>query len=198
MSEASEDAAANAGPPRANVDDDGLEISLDRFQQAVLGNLNTLFDRIDREALEQAVQALANARRVYVIGTQPAHSFALHLHHVASRRFPNWRLVEWRSGARSSAWGTLTDKDVVVGLAAEPYATSAIAFARDAQAVGARVVGITDRPMSPLADCADDVLLFPVRSPGDFPFFVGVTALVAVLVGMVAARNGGLHATPQA
>ena len=55
MSEASEDAAANAGPPRANVDGGGLEISLDRFQQAVLGNLNTLFDRIDREALEQAV-----------------------------------------------------------------------------------------------------------------------------------------------
>lgn len=41
---------------------------LDSFRQAALSNLNTLFDHIDRTAIDRAIQALTAARNVLVIG----------------------------------------------------------------------------------------------------------------------------------
>ena len=106
-------------------------------------------------------------------------------------RFRNWHLVDWRDGRSSPLVAALSPADVVVGIAVEPYAADAIEIARHASDVGARVVGITDRRLSPLAACANDVLLLPVRRPSVFKSHVGATALVETLVDMVAARCGG-------
>ena len=89
----------------------------------------------------------------------------------------------------------LTREDVVIAIAVEPDTFDAIELARYARDTGAREIGIADRSASPLADCADDVLLFPVRSPSVYPL-VGATALVEVLVGMVAARSGSRTPNP--
>ena len=186
--------ATDAGRPRADVGGSGLDHALERFQQAALGDINSLFDQIDRDTLEGAVQALADARSVLVVGMHAAHPFASHLHHVASRRFRNWHLVEWHGGGLSGVGGTLTDEDVVIGIATEPHATDIVALARYARGAGARVVGITDAPLSPLADCANDVLLFPIRRPGVLRSPVAATAFIELLVGMVAARSGALDA----
>ena len=190
--------AAVAGQPRADVGDTGLDHALERFQQTALGDINSLFDQIDRDTLEGAVQALADARNVLVVGMHSAHSFASHLHHVASKRFRNWHLVEWRGSGPTRIGATLTDEDMVIGIATEPHATDIVEVARYARGAGARVVGIIDGPLSPLADCANDVLLFPIRRPSVLRSYVAATAFTEVLVGMVAARSGALDAARQA
>ena len=191
MSTANEGSDAKFGEPWAVVADGGPGPSLDSFQQAALGNINTLFHRIDRNALERAVYALAGARSVLVVGMHSTHAFATHLHHVAALRFENWHLVEWHSAGPSRIWGALVKQDVVVGIAAEPYENEDFEIARYARSLGARVIGISDGADSPLADCADDILLFPARSPGACQSYVGVATLVEVLVGMVAACDNG-------
>ena len=197
MSAANEGSDARFGEPWAIVADGGPGLSLDSFRQAALGNIHTLFRRIDRNALERAVHALASARSVLVVGMHSTHTFATHLHHVAALRFENWHLVEWHSAGPSRIWGALADRDVVVGIAAEPYENEDFEIARYARSLGARVIAISDRADSPLADCADDILLFPAESPGAGRSYVGVAALVEVLVGMVAACGNGLDAGPE-
>ena len=64
--------------------------SLDVYQQAAASNINTLFDHIDRAALERAVQALSDARTVLVVGMHAWHSAASHLHHMGITAFGNW------------------------------------------------------------------------------------------------------------
>ena len=182
---------ANVGRSGADVGNSGLDHALDTFQLTALSNLNTLFDQIDRAALERAVHALADAGKVLVVGMHSAHSFATYLHHVAAMRFRNWHVVDRHERGLDGILGTLTPADVVVVIAAAPCATGPVEVARHARAAGARVVGITDRRASPLADCANDVLLFPCRSPSVFTSYVGATALVEMLVSMVAARSGG-------
>ena len=194
MSATKEGDASRTGRLQADVAGGGCEHTLDCFRQAALGNIDALFHRIDRQALERAVLALAGARSVLVVGTHPARSVATHLHHVAAMRFGNWRLVEWRGAGPERVWSTLAAQDVVIAIATEPHATEEFEFARLARSMGARVVGISDGPESPLAECVDDLLLFPLRSPGERHSDVGATALVEVLVAMVAARGEGLEA----
>ena len=79
---------------------------------------------------------------------------------------------------------------MVVAIALVPCATDTVRIARRARNSGARVVGITDRRTSPLAACSNDVLLIPVQSPSFLPSYVGATALVEVLAGMVIAHKG--------
>ena len=88
------------------------------------------------------------------------------------------------------SWRTLGSADVTICIAIDPCAADTIRVARRAREAGARVVGITDRRTSPLAACSDDILLFPVESPGMFPSYVGAAALVEVLAGMILARSG--------
>lgn len=172
----------------------GVEGVLDAYRQAALGTLDTLFDRVDRSALVRAAQALAAARSVRVMATSAAHSLALHMHHVAASRFPNWQVADRCEGAPCRAAGALTHGDAVVAIAVAPCARDIVEAARHAREAGARVVAIADSPRSPLAACADDVLLYPVEGPTARRSRVGATALVEALVGMVAARDVRMNA----
>ena len=177
------------GQVHAVARENKFDHDLNAFQQAAVTNINTLFDHIDRVGLERAVQALADARTVLVVGVFASESFANYLHHVAAMGFGNWHQLVPNSGDFSRLLEGLVPGDVVVCIAVEPCATESIRVARRAQQAGARVIGITDRRTSPLAACSDDILLISVHSPSLFPSRIGATALVEVLVGMVAARS---------
>ena len=178
-----------AGQVRTVARESEFDHALNPFQQAALSNINTLFDHIDRAALERAVQALTDARTVLVVGMLASESSASYLHHRAAIGFHNWHLLASKSAEFSQQLGALAPGDVLVCIAVEPCAADSIRVARRAREAGARVIGITDRRTSPLAACSDDILLISVHSPSIFPSNVGATALVEVLVGMIAARS---------
>ena len=177
------------GQVRVVARESEFDHALNAFQQAAVGNINTLFDHIDRAALERAVQALTEARTVLVIGMLASESSANYLHHMAAMGFHNWHLLATDSAEFSRLLEALAPEDAVVCIAVEPCAADSIRVARRAREAGARVIGITDRRTSPLAACSDDILLVSVHSPSIFPSRVSATALVEVLVGMIAARN---------
>ena len=182
--------ALEAGQLHAAARESEIDHTLNAFQQAAIGNINTLFDHIDRAAVERAVQALTEARNVLVVGMHASHSFANYLRYVAATVFRNWHLVVRHNGDLPYLVEALTPADVVVCIAMEPCAADTIKIARRAREAGARVVGITNRRTSPLAACADDILLFSAESPSFFPSHIGAAALVEMLVGMIAARGG--------
>ena len=180
----------DAGKVHVVARETDFDHALDHYQQAAINNINTLFDHVDREAVERAVQALAEARNVLVLGMLSSHSIAHYAHYVASFALPNWHLLVRHNGAFSPLVEDLTPADVLVCIAIEPCAVDTIRIVRRARGAGARVVGITDRRTAPVAACADDILLFSVHSASFFPSHVGAVALVEALVGMVVARGG--------
>ena len=167
-----------------------LDEALGVYRQTAVETINNLFDQVDRPALDRAIQALADARNVLVVGMHASHSLAVCLHDIASRGFRDWHLVDPHRGELSHFLEELTQADVVVCIAIEPYAADTIKLAKRAQEAAARVVGITDRRTSPLAACSDDILLVPVESPSFFPSHIGAITLVELMVGIVATRGG--------
>ena len=179
-----------AGAPRHAVGETDLDRTLDAFQQSALHNVNTLFDELDREALERAVRALANARQILVAGSLESYSIANYFQGVASLGFRNWQLAARHNGELACLIEPLTETDVIVAIAFRPWANDTIQVVRHAQSCGSRVIGITDLRTSPLAAASDDILLVPNRSPSLFQSYVAATALVEVLAGLVVAHGG--------
>lgn len=174
----------------ATVEEAEFDHGLGTFQHAATQNLNAMFDQIDRKALDRAVQALADARRVFVMGMYESHSAANYFHCIGATGFPHWQLVNRHNGELACLLEPLTEADVVVAIALEPWAIDTINVARHARKCGARVVGITDLRTSPLAACSHDILLVPIQGPSVFQSYVAVTALLEVLAGMVVAHSG--------
>ena len=81
------------GQVRAVARESEFDHALNAFQQAAVNNINTLFDHIDRSALERAVQALTDARTVLVVGMHASQSSADYLRRVAAMGFRNWHLL---------------------------------------------------------------------------------------------------------
>ena len=177
------------GQVQAIAREDKIAHPLDVYQQAAASNVDMLFDRIDRTAVERAVRALSDARTVLVVGIHAWHSIANYLYHMGVTAFGNWHQLVPGSAEFPRQLEALTAEDAVVCIAIKPYAADSIRVARRAREAGARVIGITDRLTSPLAACSDDNLLISVQSPSIFPSHVGATVLMEVLAGMVAARN---------
>ncbi len=180
----------DAGKVHVVARESDFDHALDRYQKVAINNIDTVFDHIDREAVERAVQALAEARNVLVLGMYTSHSIANYMHHIAAFALRNWHLLARHNGAFTSLVEDMTPADVLVCIATEPCAADTMRIVRRARGAGTRVVGITDRRTSPVAACADDILLFSVHSAGFFPSHVGAVALVEALVGMVVARGG--------
>lgn len=178
-----------AGRLQAAVGDSNFEKTLRTFHRAGVGNLDDMFENIDRTAMKQAIETLAIARNVVVVGMHASYALANYLHYVAAMAFRNWHMVTRLNGELSDRVEGLTSADALVGIALKPSATDTIKVAKRAHESGVPVIGITDSRTSALAACSKVVLLTPKQSPSFFDSYIATTALVEMLIGMIVARG---------
>lgn len=153
-------------------------------------NLERTFARIAREDWERAVEALAAAPRVHVIGLRKCFAVAYLLSYLLGLvRAEVWQL--------SLGAGTLTDElrrvrpgDAFVAISIHRYTRDTVRALRRARGQGARTLVLTDTPASPLASLGD--LCFYVDT-GGVAILRSLTAFVSLtqaLVTAVATRLG--------
>ena len=118
-----------AGELQANVGDGDFDHAVDTFHQSAAGNVDALFRNIDRAVLERAIEALAAARNVIVVGMHASYSFANYFHYVAAMGLRNWHLVTMRNGDLTDRIEALAPGDVVIGIALKPCAADTIKVA---------------------------------------------------------------------
>ena len=131
--------------------------SLEALQRGVT---DTLFD----EAVELLVQApsiwLAASRRAFPVGAYLAYA----LQHTG-------KPIQWLNGLGHMQQGqlrALKPDDVMIAVSFEPYAQETLLAVQEAVERGARVLAISDSPLSPLADHAR--VLLPVQDGATFGF----------------------------
>lgn len=116
-------------------------------------------EEIDREAFEQAVDSIINARNIYIVGMGSASVLARALNISLRTVSDNVRLVQATSGSEIyEEIMSMSEGDVMVALSFPRYSrriSGAVSFARKS---GADVVAITDSPVSPIASEASQTL----------------------------------------
>ncbi len=137
-------------------------------QQAIADTARIL----DREAMAAAVAAVAGARRVDVFGVGASAVVALDLQQKLHRI--GLIAYQWSdTHAALTAAALLDERDVCIGISHTGGTKDTVEVLEEAAAHGARTVGVTSVPRSPLADVADLLL---VTSARETTFRSGATA----------------------
>lgn len=158
--------------------------------QQDIKNLNRTVEQLSKQDLANAVSMLVKARRVYVCAGLSsyavAHFFALILHRLRSDTV----LVSSDGAMSSSHLSDIGRNDVLVAFTFPPYAGSTRQMATWAKESGARILAVTDTPISAVGQIADTVLIAACSGTGLQNSLVGAMAVSnAVLNGVTAAKG---------
>ena len=123
--------------------------------RADMQNIRSTIEGIDSAAFSRAVEAISGAKRIYVLGLRSAGPLAefagYYLHYI----FDDVRVVAAASADVFEAISRIAPEDVLLGISFPRYSSRTIEAMQLARSRQARVIGITDGPMSPLHDAAD-------------------------------------------
>lgn len=157
-----------------------LKLALDTVEQSLIQN--------PQESYHQAVDWMVHANQVLVFGARSTSTnsehFARMLTHLLPRVLPlpaDLSLTMLTVSGASSA-------DVLVLFCKKRYYKSDIALCKLANAVGLRVILITDSILAPVAPYADLILLAKVNGVSFFDSAIGITAIQEYLTQLVSER----------
>ncbi len=111
---------------------------------------------VDEAEFQQAVETIAKARRIYIVGLRSASALAGFLGYYLNLIFDDVRVVN--SASASEIFDQLyriSEKDVVIGISFPRYSNRTINALKYAKSKGGTVVGVTDGSMSPITETAD-------------------------------------------
>ena len=120
---------------------------------------NTL-DRIDPAAFDAAVDAIISARHIYISGMRSASLLSGFLGYYFNLMFPDVRIVQATSSSEMfEQLFRIDEGDVFIGISFPRYSKRIIDAIDFAKSKGAVTVALTDSDASPLAACADHLLI---------------------------------------
>lgn len=159
---------------------------LNRFADAVVGNLQATLGQIDHAEFDAAAALLADPRRaVYAIGGRITHAQAdyfVTLMKVVRREVT---LLSGLSNTWPPALLDMKAGDVLVVFDIRRYENSVLQLVELAVEQGAEVVLVTDRWQSPAAVHARHTLSAHIEAPSAWDSMVSITVLVETLLAAV-------------
>lgn len=142
-------------------------------------------DEVDREAFQGAVDAILRARRIYILGVRSSGALAHFLGFYFSLLFENVRMLQ--TNGVSEVFEQLMhveSEDVFIGISFPRYSKRTLSAMKYSKDHGAQVIALTDSRLSPLAGCADHVLI----AKSDMVSFVdSLVAPLSVLNALIVA-----------
>lgn len=183
-----------------------LEVAHDRIgQQDILSTviqsdidkLRQTGSTIDRGEFQAAVDAIAHARRVYILGVRSVAPLANFLGYYLNYMFHNVSVVT-ASGAPEMFEQIVNvgSEDAVVAFSFPRYSTTTAKGARYCRSTGAKVIGVTDSRLSPLGQNCDHVLLCKSDMVSVVDSLVAPMSIVnALIVALAADREWELRNT---
>ncbi|HEY0522733.1 MAG TPA: MurR/RpiR family transcriptional regulator [Stellaceae bacterium] len=157
---------------------------------AEMDNVQLTYEKNHPEALTKAVELIEGAARVCILGQRSCYPIAFFFAYV-------YRLFRTNAVLLQSGGGMVLDElrgigrnDLLIAISMAPYSTETVRAARFTHDEGARLLALTDDPLSPIARIADRTLLVAPGTPSFFHSIVSPIALVQALLALLVARGG--------
>lgn len=147
---------------RMNVMNDQFagEDVLTRVMNFDIEQIRKSLEEIDRDTFNTTVDALAQAKNIYVIGARSASVLARFIVFYFNIMFDNVKLVHTTSTSEMfEQILNIGSDDIMIGVSFPRYSKHTVKAFRYAHDNGAKVIAITDSKASPLAKYADHLLL---------------------------------------
>jgi DNA-binding MurR/RpiR family transcriptional regulator len=160
---------------------------LDGFLEAAQRSVTELREKIKPELLERAVDTLAAADTIYLIGLRRSFPITSYLSYAMGKLGIRNILIDAVAGMGAEQVGFITSRDAVLSVSFTPYASETVALTNAARGRSAKIVSITDSVFSPIAGQAD-IMLEIVEA--NFEGFRSMTATMALAMSLAVAVAG--------
>ncbi len=182
------------GAANARMEDGDV---LSAVLQGDVEKLRKTGETIDKEAFSKGVQAILQAKHIYIIGVRSASALANFMGCYLRYMFANVHSIT------DSGMGEIFDKlvnvspdDVVIAFSFPRYSSATVKAVSYCRGVGAKVIGITNSNLSPLAQSCDHLLLAKSDMVSIVDSLVAPLSVVnALLVALAAQREEALCQT---
>lgn len=153
-------------------------------------NIARTFANVDETVWRSAVDGLAEAHKVHIMGLRKCHAPAYLLSYLLGLLREDVSLVTAAAGALTDDLRAVRPGDTFVAMSIHRYMADTVRGTRWARSVGAHVVVLTDNPASPLVDAAHDVFYVESSAASVLRSMTAFIALVQALAADVARTLG--------
>ena len=128
---------------------------LDEFTTANIDNLQRLRRDFPFERLDEAVEKIAAAPAMHIIGQRRAYPIACYLSYLLNDLDCQTMLLDGVGGMLEQQARALPADGLLIAVSFRPYAPEVIGLIERCRERGISLIGLTDGPLSPLARYAD-------------------------------------------
>ncbi len=154
-------------------------------------------ETVSREDFNASVQAILNARRIYILGIRSASALVHFMGYYMNYMFDNVHVVT-TSGASEifEKLVNVTCEDVVIAFSFPRYSAATVKGVQYCRSVGAKIIGITNSQLSPLGQISDHVLVAKSDMVSLVDSLVAPLSVVnALIVALAASREQAMEKT---
>lgn len=158
--------------------------------QSDIDKLRRTSETLDREEFQSAVDAVLEAKRVFIIGVRSAAPLANFLGYYLNYMFNNVHIVT--ASGTSEMFEKIVgvnSRDVVIAFSFPRYSSATAKAARYCRSTGANVIAITDSGQSPLGQNADHVILAKSDMVSLVDSLVAPLSVVNALIVAIASKR---------
>ncbi len=159
--------------------------------QSTLNNLEQLTNAKDLDKLDTAVNWLMESERVFVLGLGSSYPLAYNFWYVARMIRPNFILIPRHGSLPMDDIVTINPSDLIFSMTFQPYRMDVIETQEFASQQGARTIGLSDSPASPIYRKADLGIHSPTHTAQFFHSNSAVIAILETLCALLVAKGGG-------
>ena len=154
------------------------------FCEASARSIAALQEKLDPASLDRAVEQLAAAETIYLIGLRRSFPIASYMAYALGKLGVRAMLVDAVGGLAAEQITFAGPADAVLAISFTPYASETLTLARAAAEKGVPVIAITDSPFSPLAQVAG---LWVEISEANFEGFRSMAATLTLAMTLTVA-----------
>lgn len=133
---------------------------LDKVLMSDMEKIKKTADGIDRASFESAVKRIVSAKNIYLMGVRASSYLVGFLNYSLRMIFDNVRLIQTTSGSEIfEQMMNISDEDVLIAVTFPRYSKTIIKGVEYAHKKGANIIALTDSSESPIAPCADELLV---------------------------------------
>ena len=150
---------------------------------------DTLMD-IDKDAFYAAVDKIIGAKNIYILAARSSSYLAGFLNYNLRMVFDNVRLVQSTSGGEIfEQIINIGENDVIIAISFPRYSKRIVKAVNFAKNAGADVISITDSPLSPIAEGANQVLAVKSDMVSFVDSLVAPMSIINAIVAAVARKQ---------
>lgn len=165
-----------------NPDERGSEpVSVKGMLQADLENIKTTLESIPDGKLDEISRAIADAKRVWILGLRSGYGLAVHAAHYFTLIRQDVYVLPAGGGTYSHEIASVGEQDLMLTIAFRRRPRLLPTLLQEVHLAGARTVLITDLSAASSARAADDVLRCRCYSPAPFNSFAAAVSIINYL-----------------